>query len=150
MFLRLKEYLTALFNASTIKLLNNTEVSWHAPCLRLWNAVIFQWIYVQGQNQGFIFQGQGPRKLSRPTSTKSGQLRIADRCALIFKVTQGHWLIHLKNYIHNFLLVINWDLSSISHCLQDMVPRCRELPYPILRPQIKELPWISSSNLIGR
>jgi len=51
---------------------------------------------------------------------KSGQLTIADRCALIFKVTQGHWLIQSKTYIHDFLLVINWDLSSISHRLQDM------------------------------
>ena len=45
---------------------------------------------------------------------KSGQLTIAERCALIFKVTQGHWFIQSKTYIHDFLSVINWDLSSLS------------------------------------
>jgi len=65
---------------------------------------------------------------------KSGQLTTADRCALIFKVTQGHWLIQSKAYTHNFLLVINWDLRSISHRLQDMVPRSWKPPNPILRP----------------
>ena len=74
----------------------------------------------------------------------SGQLTIADRCALIFKVTQGH-LFNRKTYIHDFLLVINWDLSSISqsHRLQDMVPRSWKPPHPILKPQIKGPPWIS-------
>jgi len=65
---------------------------------------------------------------------KSGQLTIADRCALIFMVTQGHWLIQSKTYIHDFLLVINQDLSSISHRLQDMVPRSWKPLHPILRP----------------
>jgi len=65
---------------------------------------------------------------------KSGRLTIADRCALIFKVTQGHWLIQWKTYIHDFLLVINLDLSSISHRLQHMVPRSWKPSHPILRP----------------
>ena len=67
---------------------------------------------------------------------KSGQLTIAYRWALIFKVTQGHWFIQSKTYIglHDFLLVINWDLSSISHYLQDMVPQSCKPPHPISRP----------------
>jgi len=68
------------------------------------------------------------------SNKKSEQLTIADHCTLIFKVTQGRWLIQSKTYIHDFLLVINWDLRSISHHLQDIVPRSRKPPHAILRP----------------
>jgi len=83
-----------------------------------------------------ILEGKYTNITTRPNK-KSGQLTIADCCALILKVTQGHWLIQSKTYIHDFQWVINWDLSSISHHLQDMVPRIWKPPHPILRPQIK-------------
>ena len=77
---------------------------------------------------------------------KSGRLTIADRCALIFKVTQGHWIILSKTYVHDFLLVINWDLNSISYRLQDMVPRSWKWPHPNLRPPDQGTP----SNIVIR
>ena len=54
------------------------------------------------------------------------EVRTTDNSQLLRRHIQGHsrsFLIQSKTYIHDFLLVINWDLSFISHCLQDMVPQ---------------------------
>jgi len=61
---------------------------------------------------------------------KSGQLTIANRCALIFKDTQGYWLIQSKTYIPDFLLVINCHLCSNSHCFRDIASRTRSKTTP--------------------
>jgi len=68
-------------------------------------------------------------------------MTTADRCVHIFKVTQGHRLLfQSKAYIHDFLLVISWDLSSILHRLQDMAPRIRKPAHPPLSRQFKGTP----------
>jgi len=58
------------------------------------------------QNVTFLHHFEDWKVGHNVSNKKSGQLTIADRCALIFKGTQCHWLIQSKTYIHDFLLVI--------------------------------------------